>query len=142
MRSTWTQGLFWKKGTCILCRCWKDYAYPNVRGRANPKSSTGRLDIFTRLITDVNVGLRRSTCGIPRGPLYLEIVPRSFTIRVQTGLALNQLRLTDRESQVHTRNFALYTVKKICFMITMILIAVMPFDLAKNPRGQRTIFGN
>lgn len=64
----------------------------SIRGRANPKSSTGRLDIFTRMITDLNVGFDEVRSGY-RGPLYLEIVPLSFTIRVQTGLALNQLRL-------------------------------------------------
>ena len=65
---------------------------PKIRGKTNPKSSTGRLDIFTRVITDLNVGFDEIRQGYS-GPLYLEIVPRSFTIRVQTGLALNQLRL-------------------------------------------------
>ena len=79
---------------------------PHVRGRANPKSSTGRLDIFTRLITDLNAGFDEIPPGY-EGPLYLEIVPRSFTIRVQTGLALNQLRLltgrpTVSDSQLRT----------------------------------------
>ncbi len=64
----------------------------SIRGRANPKSSTGRLDILTRMITDVNVGFDEVRSGYC-GPLYLEIVPLSFTIRVQTGLTLNQLRL-------------------------------------------------
>ena len=63
-----------------------------IRGRTNPKSSTGRLDIFTRVITNLNVGFDEIRPGY-EGPLYLEIVPRSFTIRVKTGLALNQLRL-------------------------------------------------
>ncbi len=64
----------------------------DVRGRANPKSSTGRLDVFTRVITD-----RGSTFDDVRagyvGPLFLEVVPLSFTVRVQAGLSLNQLRL-------------------------------------------------
>lgn len=63
-----------------------------IRGKANPKSSTGRLDVFTRVITNKNPAFD----DIPfnyRGGLYLEVVPRSFAIHVKTGQALNQLRL-------------------------------------------------
>jgi dCTP deaminase len=63
-----------------------------VRARANPKSSTGRLDVFTRVITDRS-GMFDGIRTKYRGPLYLEVVPRSFAIAVRTGLALNQLRL-------------------------------------------------
>ena len=88
-----TQGAILEKGHVYLVPLLEHVALPpDVRGRANPKSSTGRLDIFTRLITDLNAGFDEIPLGY-RGPLYLEIVPRSFTIRVQTGLALNQLRL-------------------------------------------------
>ena len=66
---------------------------PNdVRGRANPKSSTGRLDVFTRVISDRSHRFDEIAPGY-HGRLYLEVVPRSFAIRVRTGLALNQLRL-------------------------------------------------
>ena len=64
----------------------------NLRARANPRSSTGRLDIFTRVITDHG----RRFDDIPRGyqgPMYLEVISRSFTVRVQRGLSLNQVRL-------------------------------------------------
>jgi dCTP deaminase len=63
-----------------------------LRARANPKSTTGRLDVFTRVITDLNAGFDEIRAGY-RGPLYLEIVPRSFTIKVRTGMSLNQIRL-------------------------------------------------
>ncbi|MGH9078307.1 MAG: 2'-deoxycytidine 5'-triphosphate deaminase [Acidimicrobiales bacterium] len=65
---------------------------PHVRGRANPKSSTGRLDVFTRVITDRSFRFDEVGPGY-RGPLYLEVVPLSFPVRVRAGLALNQLRL-------------------------------------------------
>jgi dCTP deaminase len=65
---------------------------PFVRGRANPKSSTGRLDVFTRVITDYSFRFDEITPGYD-GPLYLEVVPLSFPVRVRQGLALNQLRL-------------------------------------------------
>jgi dCTP deaminase len=64
----------------------------DVRGKANPKSSTGRLDVFTRVITDRHHRFD-DICSGYRGKLYLEIVPRSFAIQVRAGLSLNQLRL-------------------------------------------------
>jgi len=64
-----------------------------VRAKANPKSSTGRLDVFTRLITDRHHRFDEIAAGY-QGKLYLEVVPRSFAIQVKTGLSLNQLRLT------------------------------------------------
>ena len=71
----------------------------DIRGRTNPKSSTGRLDIFTRVVTDLHMGFDEIRSGY-EGPLFLEIVPRSFTIRVQAGLALNQLRLMSGKPMV------------------------------------------
>jgi dCTP deaminase len=64
----------------------------DVRGKANPKSSTGRLDVFTRVLTDRHHRFDEIRPGY-RGRLYLEVVPRSFAIQVKTGLSLNQLRL-------------------------------------------------
>jgi dCTP deaminase len=64
----------------------------DVRAKANPKSSTGRLDVFTRVITDRHHRFDDIRAGY-RGKLYLEIVPRSFAIQVKTGLSLNQLRI-------------------------------------------------
>jgi dCTP deaminase len=63
-----------------------------VRAKANPKSSTGRLDIFTRVITDNSFMFDEIPDGYC-GPLYLEVVSRSFPVRVWPGLSLNQLRL-------------------------------------------------
>ena len=65
----------------------------DVRGKANPKSSTGRLDVFTRVITDQSFRFDEIKPGY-QGGLFLEIVPLSFTVRVKEGLALNQLRLS------------------------------------------------
>src|ERR1700736_144099 len=64
----------------------------DVRAKANPKSSTGRLDVFTRVLTDRSHRFDEIAAGY-HGGLYLEIVPRTFAIRVRTGLALNQVRL-------------------------------------------------
>ena len=65
---------------------------PRISGLANPKSSAGRLDIFTRLITDGATQFDRVPAGF-RGPLFAEISPRAFSIVVRAGSRLNQLRL-------------------------------------------------
>ncbi len=62
-----------------------------INGLANPKSSTGRLDIFTRLITDHATEFDRVPAGY-EGPLYIEISPRTFSIVVRQGSRLNQIR--------------------------------------------------
>jgi len=76
-----------------------------VRAKANPKSSTGRLDVFTRVITDGNHRFDEIPAGY-RGQLYLEVVPRSFAVRVQQGLSLNQLRLVVGDPRVGDRELA------------------------------------
>ncbi len=63
-----------------------------VSGVANPKSSTGRIDVFTRLITDRAQAFDRVESGY-RGPLYAEISPRTFPVLVRMGSRLNQLRV-------------------------------------------------
>jgi len=64
---------------------------PDLSGKANPKSTTGRLDIFTRLMTEGGAEFEEVLCGY-RGDLYLEIVPRTFSVLVGMGTRLNQLR--------------------------------------------------
>lgn len=64
---------------------------PDMSGKANPKSTTGRLDIFNRLITDYGVEFEHVANGYT-GPLYAEIVPRTFTVILGAGTKLNQLR--------------------------------------------------
>ncbi|MDE3070285.1 MAG: 2'-deoxycytidine 5'-triphosphate deaminase [Acidobacteriota bacterium] len=70
-----------------------------VRAKANPKSSTGRLDVFTRVITDGNHRFDEIAAGY-RGGLYLEVVPRSFAVRVEPLLSLNQLRIAVGDGRV------------------------------------------
>ncbi len=63
----------------------------DISGKANPKSTTGRLDIFTRLITDYGTEFERVPAGY-KGRLYVEVVPRTFSVLVAQGTRLNQLR--------------------------------------------------
>ncbi len=64
----------------------------HLSAKANPKSTTGRLDVFTRVITDYSHRFEEIRSGY-KGKMYLEVVPKSFPIKVRTGHRLNQLRI-------------------------------------------------
>ncbi|SFQ54464.1 dCTP deaminase [Roseivivax halotolerans] len=64
---------------------------------ANAKSSTGRLDLLTRTITDEGIEFDRIAPGYS-GPLYAEICPRSFSVLARTGMRLNQIRFRNGRS--------------------------------------------
>ena len=70
----------------------------SISALANPKSSTGRLDIFTRLITDGSEIFDHVAAGY-KGPLYAEVSPCSFSVRVRQGSKLNQIRFRRLNSQ-------------------------------------------
>jgi len=70
----------------------------HVSASANPKSSTGRLDIFTRLMIDHGQEFDKIPAGYD-GPLYLEVSPRTFPIVVRAGSRLSQIRF--RIGQAH-----------------------------------------
>ena len=63
----------------------------DIAAAANPKSSTGRLDVFTRVIADETRGFDRISAGY-HGPLYAEISPRTFPVLVREGSRLSQIR--------------------------------------------------
>jgi dCTP deaminase len=65
----------------------------------NPKSSTGRLDVFTRVIADATRGFDRVRPGY-HGPLYAEISPRTFPILVRRGSRLSQIRFRHGNTQL------------------------------------------
>lgn len=83
---------------------------PGLSAAANPKSSTGRIDVFTRVITDRSREFDAVEEGY-HGPLYAEISPRTFPVLVRTGSRLSQIRfrkggarLSDAElAELHAR---------------------------------------
>ncbi|WP_226886903.1 2'-deoxycytidine 5'-triphosphate deaminase [Nisaea nitritireducens] len=86
------EGAVLEKGCVYIVRLQESVSLPaKVSGTANPKSSTGRLDIFTRLITDYGTEFESVPEGY-EGPLYAEISPRTFSVLARTGSRLNQLR--------------------------------------------------
>src|ERR1700691_4791171 len=64
---------------------------PDIAAITNPKSSTGRLDVFTRVIADETRGFDRVAGGY-HGPLYAEISPKTFPVLVREGSRLSQIR--------------------------------------------------
>jgi dCTP deaminase len=88
-----TRGAVLERGCVYIVQLVEWLRLPSrMSALANPKSSTGRLDIFTRLITDRASTFDRVEPGY-QGPLYAEIAPRTFSILVREGSRLNQLRL-------------------------------------------------
>jgi dCTP deaminase len=88
-----TQGAVLETGCVYIAELQESVNLPaNVSAATNPKSSTGRIDVFTRVITDRGVEFDTIDAGY-EGPLYLEISPRTFPVLVRTGSRLSQLRL-------------------------------------------------
>lgn len=86
-------GFVLEKGCVYIVELQERLALPaGVQARANPKSSTGRVDVFVRLLTDRGAAFDDVAAGYA-GPLYLEIVPQTFSVLVRAGTRLNQLRL-------------------------------------------------
>ncbi len=81
-----------EKGCVYIAELMEELKLPaDIAGAANPKSSTGRLDIFTRLITDAGVEFEGVAPGY-KGKLYVEIMPHTFSVLAQQGTRLNQIR--------------------------------------------------
>lgn len=88
-----TQGAVFEKGCVYIAELQERLALPRgVAARANPKSSTGRVDVFVRLLTDHGPVFDDVAEGY-QGPLYIEIAPQTFSVLARTGTRLNQLRL-------------------------------------------------
>jgi dCTP deaminase len=88
-----TSGAVLERGCVYIAELQERLALPKgIAGRANPKSSTGRVDVFVRLLTDYGP-VFDDVAESYNGPLYLEIAPQTFSILVRPGTRLNQLRL-------------------------------------------------
>lgn len=88
-----TRSTVFEKGCVYIVPLIESLRLPaGVYAKANPKSSTGRLDIFTRLICDYGAEFERAPEGY-KGKLYAEVVPRTFSVILREGIRLNQLRL-------------------------------------------------
>lgn len=87
-----SEGAVLETGCVYIVPLLESLALPaEIAASANPKSSTGRLDIFTRVMTDYGQEFDKIAAGYT-GPLYLEVSPRTFPIVVRTGSRLSQIR--------------------------------------------------
>jgi len=92
-------GAVLEKGSVYLVELQEHLRLPeSIAAVANPKSSTGRLDVFTRLISNCSEVFDSVKAGY-EGPLFAEISPRSFSIKVRKGSRLNQIRFRRLNSQ-------------------------------------------
>jgi dCTP deaminase len=88
-----TGGAVLERGCVYIAQLQERLSLPDdVGARANPKSSTGRVDVFVRVLTDGQPAFDDIAPGY-RGPLYLEIAPQTFSVLVRAGTRLSQLRL-------------------------------------------------
>ncbi|WP_294224519.1 2'-deoxycytidine 5'-triphosphate deaminase [uncultured Shimia sp.] len=93
-----TNGAVLEKGCVYVVPLMESLALPDgIQAVANAKSSTGRLDLLTRTITDGGTEFDRIASGYT-GPLYAEICPRSFSVLVRPGMRLNQIRFRQGQS--------------------------------------------
>lgn len=93
-----TPGAVLEKGCVYLVPLMESLGLPpGVQAVANAKSSTGRLDLLTRTITDGGTEFDRIPPGY-HGPLWAEICPRSFSVLVRPGMRLNQIRFRDGQA--------------------------------------------
>ena len=87
-----TDGAVLETGCVYIVPLLEAFELPeHISASANPKSSTGRLDIFTRVIADRAQQFDMVPAGY-KGPLYLEVSPRTFPIVARTGSRLSQIR--------------------------------------------------
>jgi dCTP deaminase len=88
-----TAGAVLERGCVYIAEVAERLALPaHISARANPKSSTGRVDVFVRALTDHGPAFDDIAPGYA-GPLYIEIAPQTFSVLVRAGTRLNQLRL-------------------------------------------------
>jgi dCTP deaminase len=107
----------------------------DIAAATNPKSSTGRLDVFTRVIADETRGFDRVAAGY-EGPLYAEISPKTFPILVREGTRLSQLRLRRGDAALSAEGLReLHTRERLVDRATAVMgdgIAVS-IDLSGSP---------
>jgi len=97
-RFSLTEGAVLETGCVYIVPLLESLALPaDLAAAANPKSSTGRLDVFTRVIADNAQEFDKVPAGYS-GPLYAEISPRTFSILVRTGSRLSQIRFRRGQS--------------------------------------------
>ena len=146
------EGAVLETGCVYIVPLIESLALPDhIAGAANPKSSTGRLDIFTRVIADNTRGFDRIKAGY-HGPLYVEISPRTFPVLVRTGSRLSQLRFRHGHALLAGSALrALHARERLVddeaadvsegIAVSVDLSASLPYSRAQPEPGNTTVVG-
>ncbi len=133
-------GAVLEKGCVYVVPLIEQLALPDQIGAvANAKSSTGRLDVLTRLITDEGVEFDRVSPGY-HGPIYAEICPRSFSILLRPGMRLNQIRFSCGSATLDDAALAALHAREILVSGEAHIDHGLGFSVDLRPKG-RTLVG-
>ena len=137
-----TGGAVLERGCVYIVPLLESLALPAaVAAATNPKSSTGRLDVFTRVIADRG----RSFDTIPAGycgPLYLEISPRTFPVLVRTGSRLAQMRFRSGSPRLSVEEHrALHARETLVFDENLEVGEGVPLSIDLNGEGRGGLVG-
>jgi dCTP deaminase len=113
---------------------------PGIAAAANAKSSTGRLDLLTRLISDRSIEFDRVEAGYS-GPLYAEISPLTFSVLVRPGMRLNQIRFRRGEAKIDDTALRALHAREPLVNGDAMIDGGLGFSVDLTPRGDAGIVG-
>jgi dCTP deaminase len=131
-----------ERGCVYIVPLLESLALPQaVSASANPKSSTGRLDVFTRVIADGARGFDTVPAGYT-GPLYAEISPRTFPVLVRTGSRLSQMRFrTGHPRLTAEEHQALHARETLVFDENLEVGEGVPLSIDLRGEGRHGLIG-
>ena len=135
-----SQGAVLEKGCVYVVELQESLALPEgIQAVVNAKSSTGRLDLLTRTITDGGEEFDRIPAGYS-GPLYAEICPRSFSVLVRPGMRLNQIRFRDGQATLSDADLrALHAEIPLVDGSTPVISEGLGFSVDLRPEGSTLV---
>lgn len=134
-----TDGAALEKGCVYVVPLQERLALPSdVAAAANAKSSSGRLDLFTRLIADRGAEFDRVEAGY-HGPLYAEISPRSFSVLVRPGDRLNQIRFRRGEGMLDDDALRALQARERLVDVEARIDQGLAFSVDLKPRGDAPV---
>ncbi len=134
-----TQGAVLEKGCVYVVPLMERLALPDgIQAVANAKSSTGRLDLLTRTITDGGVEFDRIAPGYD-GPLYAEICPRSFSVLARTGMRLSQIRFREGHAVLSDAELAALHAQTSLVNGTPLISEGLGFSVDLSPRDSTLV---
>ncbi|MEM8790756.1 MAG: 2'-deoxycytidine 5'-triphosphate deaminase [Pseudomonadota bacterium] len=136
-----SDGAVLERGCVYLVELEERLALPaDISATANAKSSTGRLDLFTRLIADRTAEFDRIEAGY-QGPLYAEISPRTFSVLVRPGIRLNQIRFTRGRSILTDKELTTLNERDPLVNREALIDGGLGFSVDLTPTGEFDIVG-